>query len=227
MQGAEGSGAAGPETRRLLVVTAASPATRGGTQTLVRHLAEALARRPGLDVRVASGAGTGPAPTAGRGPAWIGLPLRTAPRPAWLPPDAALVGHAHLAGLEAVAAAGQPDRILCVAHHSAEAHQAAALAAGTGVPLVLWPLIHLDHPRHVNDVAVRLYRQATLVVASSDVEAAWLRDHAGLPTARILRLSGGSWAAAGRGLTETGLVCETGVPCRNSSTSRMVRSEPS
>lgn len=198
MRRADGAVVAPPRAGRLLVVTASSPDTRGGTQTLVRQVADALARVAGLDVQVATGGGTAPglAAARGRGPAWIALPLRSTPRPPWLPPDDELVGRAHLAGLDEITQASRPDWILCVAHHSAEAHQAATIAARERIPLVLWPLIHLEHPRHVNTRAIALYRQAALVVSSSEVEARWLRDHAGLPPERLLRLSGGSWAAA-------------------------------
>jgi glycosyltransferase involved in cell wall biosynthesis len=47
----------------------------------------------------------------------------------------------------------------------------------------------------VNQTAVRLYRQAALVVCCSDVERQWLTGWAGLAPARTLLLECGSWAA--------------------------------
>ena len=69
------------------------------------------------------------------------------------------------------------------------------MAAGLGIPLVLWPLIHTDAPRHVNRTAMGLYRQAAMIVCSSSVEQRWLTEGAGLPPARTLLLECGSWAA--------------------------------
>lgn len=126
----------------------------------------------------------------------ICLPFEARPRPAWLPPPSALVGRAVLQGLDDAATAAKPDVMLCVSHHSAEAHQVARAAAGLGVPWAVWPLIHTDARRHVNSTAVRLYRSAALVVASSTHERRWLTEEAGLSPARTLRLECGSWAAA-------------------------------
>ena len=154
---------------RLLFVTARPLATAGGIQTLVRSLAGALARVPGVEVSVITGAmpDAPTVPLRGPLPDSIQLPFHSRPRPTWLPPDAELVGRECLQGLDAAAAAARPDVLICVSHHSAEAHQAARVAAGLGIPLVLWPLIHTDAPRHVNRTAMGLYRQAAMVVCCS------------------------------------------------------------
>jgi alpha-1,6-mannosyltransferase len=47
----------------------------------------------------------------------------------------------------------------------------------------------------VSETAVKLYRDAALVVASSSVERRWLLEGAGLPAARTLLVDCGSWAA--------------------------------
>jgi glycosyltransferase involved in cell wall biosynthesis len=182
---------------RLLLVTAWPLDTPGGTQTLVRSLATALAASPGVGVSVITGAMPDEPTIRPRAPlpASTRLPFRAEPRPAWLPPPTELVGRACLQGLGEAAAAARPDVLICVSHHSAEAHQAARVAADLGIPLVLWPLIHADAPRHVNQTAVRLYRRAATVVCSSGVERRWLTESAGLPAARTLLLECGSWAA--------------------------------
>ncbi len=182
---------------RLLFVTARPLATAGGIQTLVRSLAGALARVPGVEVSVITGAmpNAPTVPLRGPLPDSVQLPFHSRPRPAWLPPDAELVGRECLQGLDAAAAAARPDVLICVSHHSAEAHQAARVAAGLGIPLVLWPLIHTDAPRHVNRTAMGLYRQAAMIVCCSRVEQRWLTEGAGLPPARTLLLECGSWAA--------------------------------
>ena len=171
--------------------------TAGGIQTLVRSLAGALARVPGVEVSVITGAmpNAPTVPLRGPLPDSIQLPFHSRPRPTWLPPDAELVGRECLQGLDAAAAAARPDVLICVSHHSAEAHQAARVAAGLGIPLVLWPLIHTDAPQHVNRTAMGLYRQAAMIVCCSRVEQRWLTEGAGLPPARTLLLECGSWAA--------------------------------
>lgn len=182
---------------RLLVVTAWPLDTPGGTQTLVRSLAATLARTGGVAVEVVTGA-MPQAPTvelASAAHSWRPLPLTASSRPAWMPPDRETVGHAWLQGLEEAAGSFRPDLLLCVSHHSAEAHQALAVARGLRVPLVLWPLIHADDPRHVNGTAARLYRAADLVVASSPTERGWLTGRAGVSPACTLLLECGSWAA--------------------------------
>jgi glycosyltransferase involved in cell wall biosynthesis len=199
---------------RLLIVTAWPLDTPGGVQTLVRRLADELAREERVRVEVVTGLMPGEATLPVPPPAHRGhrVPLRTRPRPSWMPPDHEIVGRAWLAGLEAIAAAFAPHVLLCVAHHSAEAHQAGALARARRIPLVLWPLVHADDPRHVNETARRLYGSARLVVCASDGERRWLTEAAGLAPARTLLLEGGSWAAAlplrGRGAPAPGAVVE-------------------
>ena len=182
---------------RLLIVTAWPLDTPGGVQTLVRRLADVLTRAERVHLEVVTGVmpeeATLPLPPPAH--PWHRAPFRTSPRPGWLPPDHEIVGRAWLAGLEDIADAVHPDVLLCVAHHSAEAHQAGALARARGIPLVLWPLVHADDPRHVNQTARRLYRSARLVVCATDVERRWLIESAGLAPARTLLLEGGSWAA--------------------------------
>jgi glycosyltransferase involved in cell wall biosynthesis len=182
---------------RLLIVTAWPLDTPGGVQTLVRRLADALARAERVQLEVVTGVmpneATLPLPPPPH--PWHRVPFRTVPRPDWLPPDEEIVGRAWLAGLEGIVAAVRPHVLLCVAHHSAEAHQVGALARARGIPLVLWPLVHADDPRHVNETARRFYRTAQLVVCVTDVERRWLIETAGLAPARTLLLEGGSWAA--------------------------------
>jgi len=181
----------------LLFITAWPLDTLGGIQTLVRNLAGALARTPGIHVSAITGAMPGAPTVALRTPPpeSIRLPFEPQPRPNWLPPHRELIGRACLQGLDQAVAETRPDIVITVSHNSAEAHQAARAAAALGVPWVIWPLIHADAPQHVNPTAVKLYRDATLVVASSSVERRWLIEDAGLPTSRILLLECGSWAA--------------------------------
>ena len=120
---------------RLLFVTARPLATAGGIQTLVRSLAGALARVPGVEVSVITGA-MPDAPTVPLRGAAAWLRPAAVPLPAHGPPGSRRTrsssAESCLQGLDQAAAAARPDVLICVSHHSAEAHQAARVAAGLG-----------------------------------------------------------------------------------------------
>jgi glycosyltransferase involved in cell wall biosynthesis len=185
-----------PDTR-LLFITAWPLDTLGGIQTLVRSLADALAGTAGIQVFSITGAMPGAPTVALRTPplASVRIPFEAHPRPGWLPPARELIGRGCLQGLDQAVAAARPDVVISVSHHSAEAHQASKAATALGVPWVIWPLIHADVPQHVSQTAVKLYRNAALVVSSSSVERRWLTEDAELPAAQTLLLECGSWAA--------------------------------
>ncbi len=183
---------------KILLTTIWPLDTAGGTQTLARNLAAELSRQPGLEVIVVTGAMPDEKTLRLPPPPYreIRLPLVNQPRPGWMPHRWRIVGGSYLMGLDDLAAEIGPDCLLYTPHNSAQAHQAARVAGHLGVPLVLWPLIHLEYRRHVNRTAARLYRSAALIVCSSDLERRWLTMRAGVPAERALLLGCGSAAPA-------------------------------
>jgi glycosyltransferase involved in cell wall biosynthesis len=179
---------------RAALVTPWPLDTLGGAQALTRHLAEALA--PRVTLTIVTGRMPGERTGARRVPvhAEVALPVTTKAPPG-SPPPHTVVGETYLEGLEEALAAARPSVILYTPHNSSQAHQSARAAERLGLPFALWPLIHLDHPLHVNRTAIALYRSAALLVASSEVERRWLVERAGAAADRLVTLGCGPTVA--------------------------------
>lgn len=168
--------------------------TAGGGQRLAEGLASTLAADYRVDVLVASGSGLSSAPPAQEhaGPVReVRLPLVHRPYPRWPGFRRDPFAMSYLEGLESLADTVRPDAVLFTPHCSSCGHQAAAVAARLDVPFLLCPAIHLDRPRHTNRAARRFYRSAACVVCLSEVERAWLIEHADLPPARAITIGCG------------------------------------
>jgi len=178
---------------RLLIVTPWPLSTPGGGQRLAREIAGSLAADYGLDVLVAAGSGVTATPVVATDSApfrEVRLPLICRPGRDGIS-ERGLFATACLQGLETLAAATRPDAILYGSHFSSCAVQAAALAQRLGIPVVLLPAIHQDHPLHTSRAARRFYRSADLVLCLSEIERAWLERRAGVTAGRLLTLGCG------------------------------------
>lgn len=196
---------------RILILTPWPLCARGGTQTLVTGLAEALRVDSGLDVVIVTGDMPEKIEEDTVSPGEIRRPLVSRPWPAWLPPPRHLVGGVFFSDLEKIITETAPDAILYTPHNSPCAHQAARAARERSLPFLFWPLIHLDQPRHTNRAARKLYRSASVVLASSEVERLWLLERARVASERILKLGGGWW----KGASPSSPIAERGpVPLR-------------